>query len=452
MNEKRSILSADVNLLEGPILKNLIIFALPILISYIFQQLYNTMDVAIVGNTLGTDSLAAMGSVTAVFDLLIGFALGIGNGLAIVAARAFGTGDKELLKRAVAGSLVVGTGITVCLTFLAAVFMRPLLKLINVPEELLDEAYRYIIIISVCLAVMFAYNLCAGLLRAIGNSIVPLAFLVFSSLLNIALDLLLITRFGMGVAGAAVATVIAQGVSAVMCVIYILKKTEILVPERKHFYVDKDLYADLLGQGLSMAFMSSIVNAGSVILQSGINGLSDPYIIAAHTASRKIFMLFNLPFISISLAAATFVSQNKGAGRVDRIRRCMKETYMFTILVSVVVAILIFIAAKPLIRMVSGSDNETVLRNGSLYLKVVAPNYAVLGILLETRNALQGIGKKIVPLISSTIELVMKILFVIFLIPRFAFLAVIACEPVIWVVMTAQLLYSFWTDELFRLK
>jgi Na+-driven multidrug efflux pump len=227
--------------------------------------------------------------------------------------------------------------------------MRPLLKLINVPEELLDEAYRYIIIISVCLAVMFAYNLCAGLLRAIGNSIVPLAFLVFSSLLNIALDLLLITRFGMGVAGAAVATVIAQGVSAVMCVIYILKKTEILVPERKHFYVDKDLYADLLGQGLSMAFMSSIVNAGSVILQSGINGLSDPYIIAAHTASRKIFMLFNLPFISISLAAATFVSQNKGAGRVDRIRRCMKETYMFTILVSVVVAILIFIAAKPLI-------------------------------------------------------------------------------------------------------
>lgn len=224
------------------------------------------------------------------------------------------------------------------------------------------------------------------------------------------------------------------------------------MPERKHFYVDKDLYADLLGQGLSMAFMSSIVNAGSVILQSGINGLSDPYIIAAHTASRKVFMLFNLPFISISLAAATFVSQNKGAGRVDRIRRCMKETYMFTILVSVVVAILIFIAAKPLIRMVSGSDNETVLRNGSLYLKVVAPNYAVLGILLETRNALQGIGKKIVPLISSTIELVMKILFVIFLIPRFAFLAVIACEPVIWVVMTAQLLYSFWTDELFRLK
>ena len=222
MNEKRSILSADVNLLEGPILKNLIIFALPILISYIFQQLYNTMDVAIVGNTLGTDSLAAMGSVTAVFDLLIGFALGIGNGLAIVAARAFGTGDKELLKRAVAGSLVVGTGITVCLTFLAAVFMRPLLKLINVPEELLDEAYRYIIIISVCLAVMFAYNLCAGLLRAIGNSIVPLAFLVFSSLLNIALDLLMITRFGMGLARAAVATVLGQGGTAGLCVSYLL--------------------------------------------------------------------------------------------------------------------------------------------------------------------------------------------------------------------------------------
>ncbi|MDO4805171.1 MAG: MATE family efflux transporter [Lachnospiraceae bacterium] len=449
MNRKQTLLTTDVNMLEGPILRNLIIFTIPILISYLFQQLYNTADIAIVGNTLGTKSLAAVGSVNAVFDLLIGFSLGLGNGLSIVAARAFGTGDRELLKRAVAGSLVIGIGASICLTVLAAICMRPLLVLIKVPADLMDEAYRYIFIISVCLAVMFAYNLCAGLLRAIGNSLVPLAFLIFSSLLNIGLDLLLITRLGMGVEGAAIATVIAQGVSAVLCVIYILRKTGILVPARKHFSVDKDLYLDLFGQGFSMAFMFSIVNFGSVILQSGINGLADSYIIAAHTAARKLFMFFNIPFISLSMAVATFVSQNKGANQVERIRRCMKETYIFTVFLSAVVALIMLVFAKGMVRMISGTDNETVLINGSLYLKVVAPNYAVLGILLETRNALQGIGKKIVPLISSTIELVMKILFVMVFIPRFAYMAVIACEPVIWVVMTAQLLYSFWRDELF---
>ena len=168
----------DVDMLSGPILKNLIIFAIPVLISYIFQQLYNTVDTAIVGNTLGTDSLAAVGSVNSVYDLLVGFALGIGNGLSIVAARAFGSKDETLLKKAVAGSLVIGAASSVALTAIAAAGLRPLLVLINVPEHLMEEAYGYIFTISICLVVMFAYNLFAGLLRAIGNSFMPLVFLV----------------------------------------------------------------------------------------------------------------------------------------------------------------------------------------------------------------------------------------------------------------------------------
>lgn len=440
----------DVNMLEGPILKNLIIFAVPVLISYVFQQLYNTMDTAIIGNTLGENSLAAVGSVNSVFDLLVGFALGIGNGLAIVAARAFGSKDADLLRKAVAGSMVIGVGASVVLTIIAAVGLRPLLVLINVPENLMDEAYGYIFTISICLVVMFAYNLCAGLLRAIGNSVMPLIFLVFSSLLNIGLDLLFITQFNMGVVGAAVATVIAQGISAVLCIFYILGKAKELVPEAKHFRIETELYKDLMGQGFSMAFMGAIVNSGSVILQSGINGLNDAYIIAGHTAARKLYMFFNMPFISIAIAVSTFVSQNTGAKQVQRIRDCMKQTYLFNIACAAVITVLMFFIAEPMVRLVAGSGNKTILYNGSLYLKIVAPNYAVLGILMETRYALQGIGKKLIPLISSIIEFFGKIIFVICFIPMFRYMAVIFCEPVIWVVMTIQLLFSFWGDPFIR--
>ena len=440
----------DVDMLSGPILKNLIIFAIPVLISYIFQQLYNTVDTAIVGNTLGTDSLAAVGSVNSVYDLLVGFALGIGNGLSIVAARAFGSKDETLLKKAVAGSLVIGAASSVALTAIAAAGLRPLLVLINVPEHLMEEAYGYIFTISICLVVMFAYNLFAGLLRAIGNSFMPLVFLVFSSLLNIILDLLLIQVFHMGVTGAAVATVIAQGISAVLCIIYIFRRTRPLVPQREHFAIDKELYTDLMGQGFSMAFMGAIVNSGSVILQSGINGLNDAYIIAAHTAARKLYMFFNMPFVSIAIAVSTFVSQNTGAKQPERIRKCMKETYLFNILCALVMTVLMFAVAEPLVKLIAGTDNETVLKNGALYLKVVAPNYAVLGILMETRYALQGIGKKLIPLISSIIEFCGKIVFVAVFIPMYQYIAVIFCEPAIWIIMTVQLIFSFWRDPFIR--
>ena len=205
----------SVNMLEGSIFKSLVIFMIPILISNIFQQFYNTMDTAIVGNTLGMTSLSAIGSCAAVYDLLVGFALGIGNGLSIVTARSYGSGDEELLKKSVAASFVIGIISSIVITIIASIGIKPLLIAINVSPDLLNEAYSYIIVIVQFLVVMFAYNLCAGLLRAIGNSLMPLVFLIISSVLNIGLDLFFITQLHMGVRGAAVATVIAQGVSVV---------------------------------------------------------------------------------------------------------------------------------------------------------------------------------------------------------------------------------------------
>ncbi len=446
MEKKFQLKNTTIDMIHGPIFKSIVLFAIPILISSVFQQLYNTMDTFIVGRFLGDTALAAIGSVNSVFDLINGFALGIGNGLAIVTARAFGSGDQEELKKSVAGSLVIGLASSILITILAFIGIKPLMHAINVPSHVFNQAYSYIIWIILFLTIMFAYNLAAGLLRAIGNSVMPLLFLIFSSLLNVGLDILFITQFHLGVAGAAIATVIAQGISVLLCIIYIIKKTEILIPQRKHFAYDPALYKELLGQGYAMAMQSAIVNSGSVILQSGINNLGAD-IIAGHTAARKLYMFCNMPFTAMGQGIATFISQNTGAQKPKRIRKAMRDSYLYDLIVAIFMTVFLGFCAPAMVSFISSSHNPTIVHNGSLYLRIVAPNYAVLGILMQTRSALQGIGQKILPLISSVIEFFGKILFVIAFIPKFKYMAVIFCEPTIWIVMTIYLLFAFWRTD-----
>lgn len=447
---KREIsIAKNVDMIQGPIFKSLVLFALPLLGSNIFQQLYNTVDTMIVGNYLGDASLAAIGVCTPVYELLVGFALGIGNGLAIVTARSFGAGSEEALKKSVAASMVIGLFSSLAITLIGRFCLYPLLRLLNTPPEIIDEAYGYISTVTMFVLVMFAYNLCAGFLRSIGNSFMPLVFLILSSCINIVLDIVFITRLNMGVKGAAVATVISQGISVVLCILYIIKRARLLVPERRHFQADRDMYKELLGQGFSMGFMSSIVSAGSVILQYGINGLGY-LVIAAHTAARKLYMFCSMPVITMGMAFSTFVSQNRGADKGDRIRRGIRYVAVYDAVVTVVVAVLMILCAPDLVRWISGSTEAAVLENGTRYLLIVSPFYVVLGILIATRCALQGLGQKLLPLVSSVIEFFGKILFVVVFIPRFQYLAVIFCEPVIWCVMTAQLVYTFYHDSYIR--
>lgn len=443
--KKKYFFQSDVDLIHGPIFQSLMIFALPLLVSNIFQQLYNTVDTMVVGNYLGDVSLAAIGACTSIYDLLVGFALGIGNGLAIVTAISFGSQDKELLKKSVASSLVIGVMVSLALTIIGMTFLYPLLEILNTPLDIIQEAYSYISVIVLFIFVMFAYNLCAGLMRAIGNSVMPLVFLIVSSLLNVVLDILFITQFHMGIQGAAVATVVSQGVSVVLCIIYIFKKTQILLPSKKHFQIDEELYKELLGQGFSMGFMSSIVSAGSVILQYGINNLGY-LIIAGHTAARKLYMFFNMPFTAMALGISTFVSQNRGANQRERIQKAMKYAYIYDVIMATIVTIIILIFGSSLVKLISGSSESIVLDNGTLYLMIVGPFYAILGILMQTRYALQGLGQKLLPLVSSVIEFIGKIIFVFVFIPQFEYMAVIFCEPVIWCVMCLQLVYSLYTN------
>lgn len=386
-------------------------FAVPVLFSILFQQLYNTIDTLIVGHTLGETALAAIGAASPIYDLLIGFALGFGNGLAIVTARCFGAHDDKMLKDSVAAAMVIGAVVVAVITVLSQVILRPLLQILHTPAEIMDAACRYISIITLFTVVMFAYNLCAGILRAVGNSIMPLLFLIVSSFVNIVLDYVFIAFWGRGLDGAAEATVTAQG--------------------------------------LSSAFMMCFVSAGSVILQSGINGLG--YLtIAAHTAARKLYSFCMMPFTAMSQTINTFVSQNYGAGQPGRIRKAMKYAYIFSGVVMVLVTIFIWIFAPAMIRLISGSQEPVVLQSGTLYLRVVAPCYFILGVLNNTRRALQAIGQKILPVFSGMIELIGKILFTAFFIPKMQYMAVIICEPVIWCFMVAELLLVFWRDPFIR--
>ena len=419
---------AAVDLINGPIMKNLLIFMLPILVSYIFQQLYNAVDTAIVGHYLGEQSLAAVGANVAIFDLMVMFAQSLGNGLCIVVSRSFGAGDEKMLRKSVAGSLVIGAGTIAVMTVLNLLGLGPLLRILGTPEAIYGEAL---------------------LLRAIGNSAMSLVFLIISSVLNIILDVILVAGVGMGVRGAATATVIAQGISAVLCAGYILKREQVLIPHREDFDCGKELYLELAGQGYALAFMGSIVNIGSVILQYGINSLGAT-VIAGHTTARKIFILCALPNLSMGMAISTFVSQNRGADQRERIIRGVKESYVYDLVCGVFTIIILFLFADELAGLISGSTNPELIGNVVSYVRFAAVFSGVLGILHQTRLALQGLGVKFTPIITSFIELAGKCIFAWILVPKMGYRAVILCEPLIWCVMALHLVIAFFTNPYIR--
>ncbi len=439
----------SVNLLEGPILRAMIAFAIPVMIANIFQQLYNTVDIMIVGRFLGEESLAAVGATAAIFELVVGFALGTGNGMGIVIARYYGAGNYEKLKSAVAAMFVIGGVLSIVIAVLGNFALYPLLKLLGTPGNIIAQSYEYIYLIVVFVGVTLAYNLFAGLLRAVGDSKAALYFLIFSAIVNTVLDIYFIAYLHMGVRSAGVATIISQGVSAVLCFIYIRKKTPFLIPFKKHFTWNKKLYADLLGQGISMGLMFSVVSIGTLILQTSINALGST-IISAQTSARRIMIFALLPIIAMNATVTTFTSQNFGARQYRRIVEGLRQAMTIAITWSIFISIVLFFASPYLNELVTGSNDEELIYQASLYLKISSAFYPILSVLVILRNALQGLGQKMMPLISSIIEMLGKILFVIFIIPSAGYLGVIFVEPILWVVMAAQLFYAFRKEPVIR--
>ena len=444
-----NFLRAD--LLEGKIGRSLIIFTIPIFIANLFQQLYNTVDIMVVGYCLGESSLAAIGSTASIYELLVGFAVGVGNGLAIVTARSFGMKDEDHLKKTVAGSIVIGACLSAAIMLFSRFGLVSMMEILQTPSDLMAEAYSYISLVTMCVGVMFAYNLAAGMLRAVGDSLSPLIFLVLSSVLNVILDIVFIKYVGMGIEGAALATVISQGVSAVLCIVFILIKVKILIPSGRHFRAGTDIYLELMAQGFSNGFMLSIVSLGTVMIQYGINGLGK-LTIAGHTASRRLSYFFMMPLLTLGIAFSTFASQNKGADQRERIIKGFKVASAMSVFMAALLCIASFLWSEQLVTLISGSDVDEVIAIGTRYMKWNGPFFWIVGVLFLLRNMAQGIGRKVAPLVSSIIECAGKFLFVLLLVPKFGYFAVIICEPVMWILMTLQLSICFAFDPYLRGK
>lgn len=419
-------------------IKVIIQFAIPLLIGTLFQQAYNIIDTMIAGYNLGDDAIAAIGATSALYSVLIYFANGMNNGFGIVMAQIFGAKNLSKMKKAVAATIILNIMTTILLTIIILPFLRLLLHWLDTPQEIFDMAYQYIFIILAGMTATIGYNMCSGFMRAVGNSRTPLYFLIASCGINIVLDILFILGLHLGVAGAALATVAAQLISAILCTIYIIKKYRIYMPEKKDWQLSKELVLEMLSTGISMGLMSSVLAIGSIILQKGINHLGKD-IITAHTASRRLFEFLMMPLQAVAAACSTFTGQNFGARQFDRIRKAMKQVLWLELFWSVISVAISFLCGNMLIRMLTGTGNENIILNAAYNLKVCTIFFFPLGILFVLRNAMQAMGYRIVPILSSSIELVVKILSCIFVIPVMKYTGVVLTEPVIWVMCAAFL-------------
>jgi putative MATE family efflux protein len=406
-------------------------FALPILGGNVFQLFYNIADTMVVGHVLGEVSLAAVGSTAAVYSLIISFANGMANGFSIIAARFFGGKESDKLKQAFATSICLTVVIAIILTVIGQIFLIPMLKLLNTPSDIINEAHSYISVILAFVIVTMFYNVLAGILRAVGNSKMPLLFLVIASVVNVILVFVFVAGARLGVRGAAIATVISQILSLVLCIIYIIKKCPFLHLSRKDFKLEKQLVTELFTTGLSMALMLSIVAIGTVILQGAINDFGKETI-AAHTAARRISEIFMLPVATIGVAASTFTSQNYGARNFKRIATGINYSFLIVAIWVIISNIIIFLFASDIVTAITGSDKTELIATSTKYLRINLPFYAFLAILVILRNVLQGMGSRIIPIVSSFIEFAGKFLVVGVLVPSMGYLGVCISEPMIW--------------------
>ena len=428
------------DLTKGKTLPLILEFALPIAIGNLFQIFYSLADTRIVGQYLGETALAAVGATSSLNNMIIGFLMGMTNGFAIIVSRYYGAKDEKNIRKSVAATFVLGIVMAIVLTFFSVVFLRQILGGLNTPAELMDGAYNYFRIILIGMIAAMLYNVCAGLFRAIGDSITPLVFLIISSFMNIGLDLLFVSRLNFGVEGAAAATVLSQIISFVACIIYMIKKYPVLHFGMAELRLEKDMVKAMFGIGCSMGFMNSLINLGSVALQGAINSLKDANYIVAHTAARKITEIFMLPFTVFGSTMATFCGQNLGANKPDRIKKGLRQTIIITWIWCAGVVVMSYTVVPYMVQMITATKVQMVIDTASLYLRVNTILYFVTAVICILRNAMQGIGDSITPVISSSLELLCKVLIAFLLTPYFGYWAIILSEPVSWVIMVIPLL------------
>ncbi len=434
-------------LTKGYPAKVIIKFTIPIMLGYILQQLYNMADGKIVSLYVSTEAFAAVGATAIVSHTIVGFVNGLTQGFAIPVANCFGAGDYNKLRKYVAGAIVLTISTALLLTGLSLYFIRDILVWLDTPAEIMEESEAYVVIILAGIIFSAIYNCGANILRAVGNSKTALFCLMVSVVLNIGLDILFVYTFNLGIEGAAYATILSQAVCAVLCVGYIFLRYKEILPKKQDFVLEKGQYPNLITTGLSMGLMSCIVNIGTVILQGAINGLGTD-VIAAHTAARRVFDILSVIIYTFGVAMTTFVSQNIGAGMAGRVKQGVRHALIIVTVITTVLILICFVFAEPVFRWLTSSTEPKIIDSAVMYSRISILFFYVLGPLFIFRCSLQGMGRKVVPVISSVLEMLVKILSATFLVPAYKYVGVAFTEPISWCVMTILLAAAYYTGNI----
>lgn len=423
----------ELDMTKGRPLPVLLRFTLPLLLGNIFQQFYNMADTVIVGRFVGAGALAAVGSTGTIMFLITGFAQGITSGFSILTSQRFGAGDANGVQRSVANGVILSIISTAILTAICLGVMQPLLGFMNTPEDIFHDAYTYIMIISGGMVATVFYNLFSAYLRAVGNSQVPLFFLVFSACLNIVLDLAFIVWFSMGVAGAALATVVAQAVSAVLCGCYIFMKVKALTPEAGQWRLNRSDSQNQLSMGLPMAFQFAITASGGMVMQSAIN-LFGSNAVAAYTAAGKLEALVEQGMVAMGQAVATYGGQNFGKGDIGRIKSGVKAALGAIIVYGMVAAIVVSVGLEPAISIffAEGVDMAAMMPWARTYMNICASFFVPLSTIFVFRNVMQGCGYGFLPMMGGFAELVARLVVAVIAMMIGSYEVAVFCHPAAW--------------------
>ena len=427
----------------GSPMKLILGFAFPMFLGLLFQQFYSLVDTMIVGKYLGVDPFAGVGSTGSLNFIVIGFCMGLCSGFSVPISQSFGAKDFPLLRKMVTNSVWLCTFFSVVITTLMLLFCRPVLTWMNTPENIFEYAYIYIFIIFAGIPCTILYNMTAAILRALGDSKSPIIFLAISSAINIGLDLLLIIVFRMGVDGAALATVVSQGVSGVISIIYIKKKFDILAMEKGDWKLERHLAGKLTGVGIPMGLQYSITGIGSVILQTAVNGLGSIYV-ASMTAGSKINIFLACPFDALGQTMAPYAGQNIGARKLDRVGKGLRAACIIGFIVSGLMVIVVKLFGDQLTMLFLDEKDPVIMQNSTQFLIIVSAFYCLLTLVNTVRFTIQGMGFSSLAIIAGVMEMIARGIAGMLLVPAFGYLGACYSSPLAWLLADAFLIPAFF--------
>lgn len=434
-----------MDMTNGKPLKLLVSFALPLMAGNIFQQMYTMVDTAIVGNGVGVEALASLGAADWLNWMILGMATGFTQGFSILISQTFGAKDEKKVNQAVMMSFVLSVGLSLFLSLVSLMLLRPVLDLLNTPDNVVGGSIAYLQIMFSGVIVTMMYNLFSAILRSFGNSKTPLTAMIIGSVTNIVLDMIFVYGFSWGIRGAAIATIIAQACAALFCLTYVLK-LPMLSFRKQNFKIDLSILVHLMKLGFPVAFQNMIISIGGLVVQYVVNSYGFVFI-AGFTATNKLYGLLEFAAVSYGYAVATYTGQNLGAGKIDRIKEGVGTAVKLSLGTSVgVSAVMIFFGKAILSLFVSSttSNKAEVLEVAYTYLFIMAVFLSILFLLHMYRSALQGMGDTVIPMLSGLVELVMRIGIALLLPLLIGEIGIFFAEVAAWIGAECILMISYY--------